>query len=233
MLCADVEAEIHDGLGRDEDEEKLPEIHPEAQQHEVTGEEHAHHEAEHDVQIAAAGEKHAVEREIRDDCRRHEAGKHDPLHLAEPQPQHHKHQHRQRDDTHEGDQDDGMMAAVARAWLGSGLPRIMLVEQVINRDAEDLAHALEHRRVGDGLAALPLGDRLVRIIQLFAKLGLRHARGRAQADQVAGEDEFQFVHGGDLSMVLSCLFYALTRGLSTVTRARRSPRPCARRSARR
>ncbi len=35
MLCADVETEIHDGLRRDEDEEKLPEIHPEAQQHEV------------------------------------------------------------------------------------------------------------------------------------------------------------------------------------------------------
>ena len=53
MLCADVEAEIHDGLGRDEDEEKLPEIHPEAQQHEVAGEEHARHEAEHDALTGA------------------------------------------------------------------------------------------------------------------------------------------------------------------------------------
>ena len=89
-----------------------------------------------------------------------------------------------------------MMAAVARGGLGSGLPRVVLVEQVIDRDAEDLAHALEHRGIGDGLAALPLGDRLIRIIQLFAKLCLRHTRGRAQADEVAGKDEFQFVHGG-------------------------------------
>ena len=53
MLCADVEAEIHDGLGRDEDEEKLPEIHPETQQHKVAGKEHARHEAEHDALTGA------------------------------------------------------------------------------------------------------------------------------------------------------------------------------------
>ena len=106
MLCADAEAEIHDGLGRDEDEEKLPEMHPEAQQHKVAGEKSARHEPEHNVQIAPAVKKHAVEHEVGDDRRRHEAGKHDPLHLPEPQPQHHKHQHRQRDDAHEGDQDD-------------------------------------------------------------------------------------------------------------------------------
>ena len=47
MLCADVEAEIHNGFGRDENEEKLPEIHPEAQQHEVADEEDARHKTKH------------------------------------------------------------------------------------------------------------------------------------------------------------------------------------------
>ena len=51
MLCADVETEIHDGLRRDEDEEKLPEIHSEAQQHEVAHGEHARHKAEHDIRF--------------------------------------------------------------------------------------------------------------------------------------------------------------------------------------
>ena len=96
MLCADVETEIHDGLRRDEDEEKLPEIHPEAQQHEVAHGEHARHKAEHDIKVSSSAKKHAVEHKIRNERRRHEAGKHDPLHLAQPQPQHHKHQHRQR-----------------------------------------------------------------------------------------------------------------------------------------
>ena len=73
MLFVDVEAEIHDGLGRDEDEEQLPEIHPEAQQHKVADEKNARHEAKHDVQIAPPVKKHAVEHEIRDDRHRHEA----------------------------------------------------------------------------------------------------------------------------------------------------------------
>ena len=65
-------------------------------------------------------------------------------------------------------------------------------EKIVHGDAEDLRHLGKHIGVRDGLAPLPLGDGLIRIIQFFTQLRLGQAGLGAQFDDVAGRNEFQF-----------------------------------------
>lgn len=100
-----------------------------------------------------------------------------------------------RHDAEESDNDDHV-GAVARLVaffdLLRALPLVVGGEQVIHRDTEDLRELGEDVGIRDGLAALPFGNRLVRIVQLRTELRLRHAGGRAQVDDVARRDQLQF-----------------------------------------
>ena len=85
--------------------------------------------------------------------------------------------------TEEGD--DALLEAEA-LWHDDFV--LGLVDKLVERDAEEFGKAHEDADVGDAVALLPLGDRLIGIVELFRKVRLRHVRHLAKPHDVFADD---------------------------------------------
>ncbi len=72
---------------------------------------------------------------------------------------------------------------------------MVLLQEVVDRHAEDVGDLLQHTGVRDGLAPFPFGNRLIRVIQPFSELQLCHAGSLPEFGQVFRKDVFDVVHG--------------------------------------
>ena len=60
----------------------------------------------------------------------------------------------------------------------------MLAHQIVHRDVEQIGKLHQDTHIRNTVALLPFGDRLVRIVDLFGQLELRHIRHAPQAHDV-------------------------------------------------
>ena len=140
------------------------------------------------------------------DRQRHD--KHLP-HNKPGQPERHKGGQGQGPDADDGDGDDAPGAVGdllgLRLLSGDRLPLVMRGEQVVHRDAEDLPHLLQDKGIRDRFGALPLGDRLIRVVEKAAEFGLGHARPGAEVDDVACGNQLEFFQLHEtISLFLKC-----------------------------
>ena len=63
-----------------------------------------------------------------------------------------------------------------------------LAGKLVERDAEKFGKAHKDADIGDAVALLPFGDRLIGIVEPFRKFGLRHVRHLAKPHDVFADD---------------------------------------------
>ena len=70
--------------------------------------------------------------------------------------------------------------------MGSSIKPAMVVlaHEIVHADVEQVRETDEDAHVGDPVALLPLGDRLIGVVDLFGELKLRHIRHAPEAHDV-------------------------------------------------
>ena len=175
-------------------------VEAEIEERDVNGREKRPHQKRDDVVIMPWIEPDRVEHELDDERDRQGVDEIEELEGHSAQDQRCDHERKHRNDPADALRDirDGLAIvglfrrlALGRLWLC-----VLGLDKVIQRNAEQLGDLDQDRDVGGGLCPLPLGDGLVRIIQFFCQLQLRHAVCLTKLGYVLGNDAFDIFHSG-------------------------------------